>query len=333
MKYSIILPVRNGGEYVKECVNSILSQTLNTFNLHVLDNCSTDGTLEWIRSLNDDRIKIFPSAKSLTIEENWKRAAGISKNEYLTLIGHDDLLANNYLQVMDKLIAKHPNASLYQTHFSYIDSDGKKIRDCKPMQEVETAKDFLISLLTNSMDTRGTGFLMRSKDYDDLGGIPLYPNLLFADYELWLNLTRKSYKATASQNCFSFRLHYSTTSISPDIKLQQAFEQFIYFLHSLQKQDRELHEAIKQHAEEFLLVNCKGLSHRLLRTPIDKRDKLSVEAFIERCKLYSDLLIPFNTFKPTSVFSIWLARVLDSSGIGRSLFLFFKRIYSKPVLK
>ena len=37
-KFSIILPVKNGGKYVKECVKSILFQTLNDFNLLVLDN-------------------------------------------------------------------------------------------------------------------------------------------------------------------------------------------------------------------------------------------------------------------------------------------------------
>lgn len=60
-KFSIILPVRNGGNYVKECAHSILSQTLDDFNLIVLDNCSTDGTLEWMQSLNDNRIIIYPS--------------------------------------------------------------------------------------------------------------------------------------------------------------------------------------------------------------------------------------------------------------------------------
>jgi glycosyltransferase involved in cell wall biosynthesis len=224
MKYSIVLPVRNGGEYVKECVYSVLSQTLNNFNLHVLDNCSTDETLEWIGSLKDDRIKVFSSEKPLTIEENWARAVSIPKNEFLTIIGHDDVLARNYLSVMDELISKHPDASLYQTHFSYIDSKGKKIGDCKHMKEIETDKNFLTSVLTKNIDIMGTGFMMRSKDYDALGGIPAYPNLLFADFELWLNLTRISYKATSLQNCFSFRLHQSTTSVSPDVKLHKAFE-------------------------------------------------------------------------------------------------------------
>ena len=64
-KYSIILPVRNGGHYVKICVDSILAQTYTDFNFIVLDNCSTDGTLEWLLSLNDSRIKVIPSQKSL----------------------------------------------------------------------------------------------------------------------------------------------------------------------------------------------------------------------------------------------------------------------------
>lgn len=123
-RFSIILPVRNGGEYVKECVNSILSQTHGDFNLQVLDNFSSDGTPEWIHSLNDPRIIIYPSDKPLTIEENWARITVIPKNEFITLIGHDDVLDNNYLDTMINLISKHPTASLFQTHFRYINSEG-----------------------------------------------------------------------------------------------------------------------------------------------------------------------------------------------------------------
>ena len=71
--YSIILPVRNGGAYVKKCVRSILQQGNMDFNLLVLDNCSTDGTAEWIESLGDERIIIYRSDRTLTIEENWGR--------------------------------------------------------------------------------------------------------------------------------------------------------------------------------------------------------------------------------------------------------------------
>ena len=113
-KFSIVLPVRNGSNYVKECLNSILSQTYPHFNLIVLDNDSTDGTPEWIMSLKDERISIYPSTEPLAIEKNWARILSVPKNEFITLIGHDDILYPDYLTVMDKLISKYPTESRYK---------------------------------------------------------------------------------------------------------------------------------------------------------------------------------------------------------------------------
>ena len=207
-KFGIILPVKDGGEYVKECVTSILSQTLQDFNLIVLDNCSTDGTLEWLQSLNDNRIIIHESPKPLSIEENWARISSVPKNEFITLIGHDDILNENYLQVMNNLILKHPSASLYQTHFQYIDANGKILRNCKPMDEIQYAHEFLACFMCETIDSTGTGYMMRSKDYDTVGGMdPSFDNLIFADYALWINLTMKSYKSTSFEMCFNYRIH------------------------------------------------------------------------------------------------------------------------------
>ena len=128
MKYSIILPVFNGGEYFKLCVKSILGQSFSDFNLLVLDSGSSDGSIEWIKGLNDNRIKIYPTEKRLTIEENWTRIRSIPRNEFMTIIGHDDLFDKNYLQQMDELINHYPDASLYQSHFRFIDAAGSIMR-------------------------------------------------------------------------------------------------------------------------------------------------------------------------------------------------------------
>ena len=333
IKFSIILPVRNGGEYVKECVNSILAQTFTDFNLIVLDNCSTDGTLQWVRSLNDKRIIIHPSDKPLTIEENWGRVVTIPKNKYMTLIGHDDILNPEYLFVISDLINKFPDASLYQSHFSFIDSKGKKIRECKGMQEKENGYQFLQTILQNKIDIIGTGFMMRSKDYDDIGGIPLYPNLLYSDFELWIRLTEKNYIAKDRKEGFYFRLHQSTTSASTDLKMQQAFEKFIYFLEELKHKSIEFDKIIITNANKFILRSCKGLCHRLLRTPIEKRENLSVKIFVDQCKKYSALLTGNKNFDPLASPAILLSKIIDSNQLTRKLFLTFKRIYNKPLLK
>lgn len=330
-KYSIILPVRNGGEYVKECVQSILSQTLPDFNLHVLDNASTDGTPEWIHSLKDERVILIPSQKSLTIEENWGRITGIEKNEFITLIGHDDILDARYLEVMDQLIKENPTASLFQTHFRYIDGKGGTIRRSKPMAGRLTVEEFMAFFLSNMIDSMGTGFMMRSADYDAIGGIPHYPNLLFADFELWLNLTKKGYMATAFEECFAFRLHESTTTTSSDVKFQQAFRRFVQFLKE-QRQYNNLKPVIVRYGIPFIAFYTKGLAHRLLRTPKKGREGKMVADLIAECKRYADELVPGNNFDPYKTFSVKLAKRIDSNSITRNLFLVFKKFYRKPVL-
>lgn len=330
-KYSIILPVRNGGDYIKLCVDSILRQTQTEFDLQVLDNCSTDGTLEWLRSLTDPRIKIYPAEKPLSIEENWGRITTLSKNEFITLIGHDDILDPHYLATMDKLILRHPDASLYQAHFRYIDSQGATIRKCKPMDERQTPEEFLAFFLAGLIDNMGTGYMMRSADYDATGGIPPYPNLLFADFELWIQLSLHSYKATAFEECFAFRLHQSMTTTSSDLKYQYAFDRFVAYLEKLQQEQPSMRESIRRYVLIFLMTYCKGLAHRLLRTPLKKRNGQKVGAFVKTCKGYADRLVPAGDFNPYRLFSMRLARQIDRYWVTRQLFLIFKKIYSKPV--
>lgn len=331
MKYSIILPVRNGGDYVKECVDSILRQSLPDFNLEILDNYSTDGTSQWLADLADPRIRIYPAERPLTIEENWGRIITIPKNEFITLIGHDDRLDGEYLSVMNNLIAKHPRAALYQAHFRFIDARGKTKRNCQPMAEVQSAAEFLSSFLSGTIDVMGTGFMMRAADYDQVGGIPPYPSLLFADFDLWINLTRKSYKATAAQNCFAFRVHQSTTTISADNKLHKGFEQFVVFLQKLGAEDPLFNETIKRYAPKFLDTYSTSFSHRLLRTPPDQRQNLTVSHIIEEFEGYADRLGISDSYCPDQIKMIRLARRIDESTLLRRLFLFFKKIWSKPL--
>ncbi len=332
-KYSIILPVRNGGHHVKECINSLLSQTYTAFNLIVLDNCSTDGTREWISNLKEERIQIIPALTPLSIEENWGRIKEVHKNEFITLIGHDDILAPHYLQVMDDLIMQHPQASLYQTHFTYINASGNFLRQCKPMPAHQTANQFLKSFLINSIDIMGTGFMMRSKDYDAVGGIPPYSNLLFADLELWYKLTQISFMITAPEVCFSFRLHQSTTRTTSDEKLLNALERMIFFLEILKKDNNEVAIIINEEAITFIHYYCRSISHRLLRTPKNMRKEITVASVIKKCKTYADILLPGNSYQPLADSKVKLALYIDSNLFLRQLFLLFKKLYNKPVYR
>ena len=334
MKYGIILPVRNGGHYIKECVASILSQSYKKFNFIILDNCSTDGTLEWLKSIDDERIKVIPSEKSLSIEDNWSRIIQIEKNEFITLIGHDDILHPDFLETMDGLIESYPYASLFHSHYNFIDDAGKIIRPCKPMKQSYNGSEFLDAFLTSSIDSMGTGYMMRSADYDAIGGIQSkYPNLLFADFELWTSLAAKKNVVISPNNCFAFRVHKSTTHSSSDYKIHKALHIFVEYLAKLKSSDKNMENVIQHHGSQFLLTYCAAYAHRLMRQSLKNRNGIKVDDFIKETKVMAKKLGVDSDYMPEKKSSLQLAKRIDNSKFLSFLFLLFKRMYAKPILK
>ena len=285
MRFTVFLPVRNGGSYLQQCVASVLGQTYPDFQLVILDNASSDGTTEWVSSLKDARVVHARSEHSLSIQASWKRVLHYSpKNEFMTIIGHDDLLDRSYLETVHRLIVEHPDARLYQTHFRLIDFDGKLVRPCLAMPERESAAEFLESRMIFKRDSYGTGHMFRSSAYEEVGGIPAYEKLLFADDALWVKLMLGSWKATAKETCFSYRVHSGSTSFSPEPDaLYEALDSYLAFLQDACLQDAHIFDVVKRRLRGYLTKIYQS-GYFLLRKNPDKFRMLSgaIKGSIER---------------------------------------------------
>ena len=64
-KISVIVNFHNGEKYIKECINSILSQTYENLEIILWDNCSDDKSNEIIKGFKDNRIKYFYNNKRI----------------------------------------------------------------------------------------------------------------------------------------------------------------------------------------------------------------------------------------------------------------------------
>lgn len=269
ISFTIFLPVRNGGDYLRLCIESILSQSYPYFDLIILENCSSDSSLDWLKVLvrQDNRVKLLPSNESLSIEANWSRILSIPKNEYMTMIGHDDLLDPNYLEVINQTINDNPNANLYLTHFRLIDSQGKLIRYCTPMPKLETVNEFIACRLAEIRDSFGTGYVIKSSEYEHVGGIPNYPQLLFSDDVLWIKLIDSGIKVTAPDVCFSYRLHAASTSGSPNHQsLFNALREYLAFLDEFSKDKKELLDVLSRYLAKFVYKRCQDYYNKLILT-------------------------------------------------------------------
>jgi hypothetical protein len=258
IKFSIFLPVRNGWPYFQECVESILCQSYPHFELNVLDNQSTDNTIPWLKSLSDSRIRLLTSSSALSIEDSWGRINGAEKHEFMTLIGHDDILDIGFLAATKTLIGMYPDAALYCTGSRFINSEGKKIRSCRHAPAQETAAQYLTARFKFNRDISGTGYVMRSADYDRVGGIPPFEKLFFADDALWLSLLFGSYKASDPAEHFAVRIHPKSESASMPSSwsaILRGLNQFTEFLHRYIEKD-DASRLVTEDLEPEFLIAC-----------------------------------------------------------------------------
>ena len=330
--FSIVIPFKTGKKYLMECVQSVLNQHYGNYEIIILaDNTSNaDGALDAVKALNEEKIRIDHSGSTLNILENWSRIKMISRKEYMTILGYDDLLEPDFLNVIAQLVTSEPAASLYHTHFNYIDATGKVIKPCLPLPEKLTANEYLSMALQNKVSIMATGYVFRSEDYDAVGGIPVqYPNLIYADLHLWIELIRRSYLSVSPGIHFSFRIHPSTTKTSKDLVLLKAFVIMLQYLQALQKEDPEIRKIIQAFAPVFIHDTTRSLAHRLLRTGKPYRDGLTMKTITEQIGKEADSM-GFE-YIPSSIPTMKMAMLIDSNPILHGLFLLFKKLYKKPV--
>ena len=93
------IPVYRGEQFLGETMRSVLEQTYGDFELVVLDNASTDGTLAIARSFHDSRVRIVTNPTTLEQPDNWRKAVELSRAPLVKLLCADDLLHPRCLEL------------------------------------------------------------------------------------------------------------------------------------------------------------------------------------------------------------------------------------------
>ncbi len=144
-KVSIVIPVYNGSNYLREAIDSALAQTYKDIEVIVVNDGSNDGgKTEEIAQSYGDKIRYFykenggvSTALNLGIRE--------MKGEYFSWLSHDDLFSANRIEEDVHIIGKHPNVKVVFCKIAIIDGQGKLIRQCVyPIQRVTNPREALL---------------------------------------------------------------------------------------------------------------------------------------------------------------------------------------------
>lgn len=127
IRFSVIVPVYNCKKYIKDCINSILSQTYDDFEIIIVDDGSTDGSADICDSFTDERIHVFHNDNQGSL---FARLFGVSKaiGEYTTFIDGDDFVDSGYFERINSVLEEE-NCDIVITSFKRISGDTIKKDD------------------------------------------------------------------------------------------------------------------------------------------------------------------------------------------------------------
>lgn len=111
-RVTVLMPTYNVAPYVREAIDSVLQQTYHDFELLIIDDCSTDNTVEVVRNIDDPRIHIVQNEKNVGLAENLNRGLSHITTEYVARMDGDDIAEPFWLEREVTILDSHPEIGI-----------------------------------------------------------------------------------------------------------------------------------------------------------------------------------------------------------------------------
>lgn len=203
------LPVYNAMPFLTETINSLITQSYPDFNILVIDDGSTDDSLDYLKSVDDPRIKVISQAnRGLTATLN--RMLEEVDTPWLIRQDADDIAYRNRIELITEYIKKYPEAGMFYSYASYYQSN----RSFGTFRTTKASPDVLRNLTK-------AGYLLaichptvtlNVKKTVNIGGYRF--NLNIEDIDLWWRMALAHEIRLISEETVGFRLNFKSVSSS-----------------------------------------------------------------------------------------------------------------------
>ncbi len=122
---SVLMAVHNGLPYLREAVQSILAQTFRRFEFVIVDDASTDKSLDTLREIHDPRIRIVQNESNLGLTQSLNVGLDACCGDYVARMDADDICLPERLMLQKRYLDTHPGVGVIGGQVEYIDDMGQ----------------------------------------------------------------------------------------------------------------------------------------------------------------------------------------------------------------
>lgn len=137
--FTVIIPLYNKESYVENTINSILNQTFTDYEVLIVNDCSTDKSIEKVKPFLTDKIKLIEHSENKGLSAARNTGIKNANANYITFLDADDLWKPTFLETIFRLINEFPEARIFGTNYEEVYSN-----------KIVTPKNLPIGLKPNS---------------------------------------------------------------------------------------------------------------------------------------------------------------------------------------
>ena len=215
MKYTIAIPAYKS-RFLKECIESILNQTLQDFELIIVDDASPEPINAIVSQFNDSRISYYRNKQNtgaINVVDNWNKCLSLAKGEYFCLMGDDDLMDKTYLTEMDKLTKDFPQIEVFHGRTMEIDEFSQKKHLYEAWPSWQCVYDLIWHRMARLRVTFISDFIFKTQTLKDLGGFHKLP-MAWASDDISVYRTASTHGIAATNNVVLYYRRHDTSITS-----------------------------------------------------------------------------------------------------------------------
>ena len=226
---TVCIPTYNGQAFLRECMDSVLSQTFTDFEIVVVDDHSSDSTVEILEEYRtrDPRIRVSKNPRNLGLVGNWNRCVELAHGEWIKFVFQDDLVSPTCLEKLvsacgtgfpmavcrRNIIFDAETEVLQPVYRKYLDT--YTIENVFPGATEISAERFREDVL-DYLDWNFIGepntVLLRKDIFLRYG--PFHPRLIqLCDYEYWIRVAIHTGFIYVPETLATFRVHRNASSV------------------------------------------------------------------------------------------------------------------------
>ena len=206
---SVIISCFNHQDFIRPCIESVVRQTYQNFELIVFDDGSSDNSPAILEELSRKHGFYFQVHENIGLSKTLNKALAMAKGKYVSPLGSDDILMLDKLEKQIAYLERYPDIALLGGNILCIDNAGiiRTQQKITPFREV----DFNTVMLNPKQGPAAPTMMIRTEILREIGGYN--PNNNLEDLYLWLKITSSGHKIVILNDVLAYyRKHdYNTT--------------------------------------------------------------------------------------------------------------------------